>query len=193
MFPLERSEEGVSLPEALPGPTGAERHVKGETVEAISEASTRRQFLELAALVTTGIAVAGTGLEPAWATPPAGKMTRNDLAVGRLPDNITVSTNHPMDFHISQVIFDPGSDSGWHTHPGTALDIVKSGTITLYVEGGDCKPITLEAGRAVFVPAGVRHLARNQGSVPAEAYVTYLVDAGAAPRADAEKPANCPA
>jgi quercetin dioxygenase-like cupin family protein len=162
-------------------------------MEAISEASTRRQFLELAALVTTGIAVAGTGVESAWATPPTGKMTRNELAVGRLPDNITVSTTRPTDFHINHVVVDPGADSGWHTHPGTALDIVKSGTITLYVDGGDCKPITLEAGRAVFVPAGVRHLARNQGSVPVELYVTYLIDAGAQPRADAEKPANCPA
>ena len=161
-------------------------------MEATNEASTRRQFLELAALVTTGIAVAGTGLEPAWATPPAGKMDRHDLATGRLPDNITIATTHPMDFHISQVLFDPGADSGWHTHPGTALDIVKSGTITLYVEGVDCKPMTIEAGRAVFVPAGVRHLARNQGPGPAEVYVTYLVDAGAAPRVDAEKPANCP-
>jgi quercetin dioxygenase-like cupin family protein len=161
-------------------------------MEGISEASTRRQFLGRAALMTTGIAVAGAGVESAWATPPAGKMTRNELATGRLAENMTVATTHPTDFHINQVVFEPGADSGWHTHPGTALDIVKSGTVTVYVQGPDCKPVTIEAGRAVFVPAGVPHLARNQGSVPAEVYVTYLVDAGAPPRTDAEKPANCP-
>jgi hypothetical protein len=42
------------------------------------------------------------------------------------------------------------------------------------------------------VPAGVAHLAANEGSEPAEIYVTYLVAAGAEPRVDAEKPAGCP-
>jgi mannose-6-phosphate isomerase-like protein (cupin superfamily) len=157
-----------------------------------SETSSRRQFLERAALVTTGIAVAGTGVEPAWATPPTGKLTRTELAKGRLAENITVSTSGPTDFHIHQVVIDPGADSGWHTHPGIALDIVKSGTVTAYFQGADCKPVTFQAGQAIFVPARVPHMARNEGSVPAEVYVTYLVDAGATVRGEAEKPANCP-
>jgi quercetin dioxygenase-like cupin family protein len=160
-------------------------------MEAISETSSRRQFLERAALVTTGIAVAGTGVEPAWATPPSGKLTRTELAKGRLAEKITVATNGATDFHIHQVVIEPGADSGWHTHPGTALDIVKSGKVTAYLGGGDCKPVTYEAGQAIFVPPGVVHLARNEGSVPAEIYVTYLVGAGANPRGEAEKPANC--
>jgi quercetin dioxygenase-like cupin family protein len=155
-----------------------------------TEGTTRRQFLELATLLATG-AVIGGSVGTAGATPPSGKVDRTPLALGRLDDRITVSTQGPTDFHIVHVTIAAGADSGWHTHPGTALDIVKSGTVTAYFEGVDCKPRAVEAGEAFFVPAGVPHLARNEGSEPAEIYVTYLVAAGAAPRADAEQPANC--
>ena len=152
--------------------------------------ATRRQFLEMAALVTTGVVVVG-GADPAGATPPTGTSTRTELAQGRLDEDITLATNGATDFHIHRVVVEPGADSGWHTHPGTALDIVTSGTVTAYVAGVDCRPRTVDAGQAIFVPAGVAHLARNEGSVPAEIYVTYLVAAGAAPRTDAEPPGNC--
>jgi quercetin dioxygenase-like cupin family protein len=155
-----------------------------------TEGTTRRQFLEIATLVATGVVVGGHA-DPAGATPPAGRVTRTPLAQGRLDERITVSTQGPSDFHIQHLVVDPGGDSGWHTHPGTALDIVKSGTITAYVAGADCQPVTVEAGQAVFVPAGVAHLARNNGSVPAEIYVTYLVAAGTEPRTDAAPPTNC--
>jgi quercetin dioxygenase-like cupin family protein len=155
-----------------------------------AEGTTRRQFLELATLMATGVVVGGTAAT-AGATPPSGKITRTPLAQGRLDDRITVSTQGPSDFHIQHLVVDPGADSGWHTHPGPALDIVKSGTVTAYV-GGGCQPVKTEAGQAVFVPAGVPHLARNEGSVPAEVYVTYLVAAGTEPRTDVAPPAGCP-
>lgn len=160
-------------------------------MDATDHEATRREFLGLTALVTAGV-VAGGAFQPAGATAPKGKVTRNELGLGRLAEPISVSTNGPSDFHIHQVILEPGADSGWHTHPGTALDIVKTGTVTAYFEGVDCEPVTVEAGQAFFVPAGVAHFAANEGSVAAEIYVTYLVAAGAAPRADAAPPANCP-
>lgn len=153
--------------------------------------TTRRRFLELAAVAATGVVMIGIP-EEAGATPPTGTVSRTPLAQGRLDDQITVSTQTASDFHIQQVIIEPGADSGWHTHPGTALDIVKSGTVTVYVEGTDCEPRRYQAGQAFFVPAGVPHLARNEGEEPAEAYITYLVAAGAVPRVDAPKPESCP-
>jgi quercetin dioxygenase-like cupin family protein len=156
-----------------------------------SDGTSRRQFLELATVVATGVVVGGMA-ERAGATPPTGTVTRTPLAQGRLEDRITVATQGASDFHIQQVVVQPGSDSGWHTHPGTALDIVKSGTITAYIDGADCKPLTVEAGQAFFVPAGVTHMAANEGTEPAEIYVTYLVAAGTAPRAEADPPASCP-
>jgi len=153
------------------------------------EGTTRRHFLELAALAGAGVIVVG-GTE-AGATPPTGTVTRKPLAQGRLDDQITLSTQGPSDFHIQRVTVAPGADSGWHTHPGVALDILTAGTLSVYVEGTKCEPRRFEAGQAFFVPPGVTHMARNEGADPAEVYITYLVAAGAVPRADAAKPANC--
>jgi quercetin dioxygenase-like cupin family protein len=163
------------------------------------EEGTRREFLELATLLGAGVVLAGgaTGLVigagegPAGATPPTGKVTREEFAKGRLADAFKIQTSGPSDFHIQRVVLEPGADSGWHTHPGIALDIVKAGTVTAYLDDGKCEPVKVEAGQAFMFPAGVTHIARNEGKEPAEIYVTYLVTAGADPRKDAEAPANC--
>ena len=153
--------------------------------------TTRRRFLELATVVAAGAMVGGVA-GTAGATPPAGEMTREPLALGRLDEHITVSTSEPSDFHIHRVVVQPGADSGWHTHPGTALDVVTAGALTLYTGDAGCEGRRIDAGQAVFVPKGVAHLARNEGTVPAEAYITYLVTAGADPRTDAAEPQSCP-
>jgi quercetin dioxygenase-like cupin family protein len=153
--------------------------------------TTRRRFLELAGVMATGVMISGMTGE-AGATPPAGTMARERLALGRLNEHVTVATFQPSDFHVHKVVVQPGADSGWHTHPGTALDVVTAGALTVYMGGTDCEPRRIEAGQAVFVPKDVPHLARNEGAVPAEAYITYLVTAGAEPRTDAAAPGNCP-
>jgi quercetin dioxygenase-like cupin family protein len=163
------------------------------------EEGTRREFLELATLLGTGVVLAGgatglvvgAGTGEAAATPPSGKLSRKELAVGRLDDRIKISTSGPTDFHIQHVVLEPGADSGWHTHPGIALDVVTTGTVTAYLEEGNCEPVRVGAGQAFLFPAGVRHLARNETDQPAEVYVTYLVGAGSDPRTDAEAPESC--
>jgi len=37
---------------------------------------------------------------------------------------------------VQQITFAPGGQSGWHTHPGPVIVLVKSGTFTLY-DGDD--------------------------------------------------------
>ena len=168
---------------------------KGEVVGE----GTRREFLELAGLLGAGVVLTGgasglviaAGAGSAGATPPAGKLTREEFAKGRLADAFKIQTSGPTDFHIQRVVLEPGADSGWHTHPGIALDIVKTGTVTAYIDDGECKPVKVEAGQAFLFPAAVTHIARNEGDEAAEVYVTYLVTAGADPRKDAEAPANC--
>jgi len=92
------------------------------------EEGTRREFLELATLLGAGVVLAGgatglvigAGAGQAGATPPAGKLTREELAVGRLADAFKIQTSGPTDFHVQHVVLQPGADSGWHTHPGIA-------------------------------------------------------------------------
>jgi quercetin dioxygenase-like cupin family protein len=156
-----------------------------------AERTSRRKFLELASVLASGVVVLGPGSETAAATPPSGELSRTALAVGRLDERVSISTSGPTDVHIHRLVVQPGADSGWHTHPGVALDIVTKGTATAYVDHDGCGPVRVHAGGAYLVPAGVTHLARNEGSEPTEIYVTYIVPAGMNPRVDAEAPGGC--
>jgi quercetin dioxygenase-like cupin family protein len=97
---------------------------------------------------------------------------------------------------IQQVVFDPGGHSGWHSHPGPAIVLVKSGTLTLY-DGDDraCVGRSYSAGQAFVDPGqGHVHLAGNLSEKEkTEVWVTYLdVPPGASPRIDQPNPQNCP-
>jgi quercetin dioxygenase-like cupin family protein len=117
------------------------------------------------------------GVTAAVATPPAGKSTRNELAVGQVSDEINMQRSSPSDFHIQDVILDPGASTGWHTHPGPEYSVVKSGEIVLQ-RSPACAPVTVKAGQGSFIPGGTPHIAHNDGTAPAEIYVTYTVPAG---------------
>ena len=106
-----------------------------------------------------------------------------------------------------------GGTSGWHSHPGPVLVVVKTGTITFYragkhsgLDGDDenrdngangptCSRTVYAAGSAfVEVPApGHVMLAKNEGSTEATVTATYFAPPGAALRIDRPWPGgNCP-
>ena len=97
---------------------------------------------------------------------------------------------------MQQIVFDPRGYTGWHSHPGPAIALVKSGQFTLY-SGDDptCTGHTYVAGQA-FVDAGQGHvhLGGNPSTTQtAEVWVTYLdVPPGTSPRIDRPAPGNCP-
>ena len=126
---------------------------------------------------------------------------------GKVTDLGAWVTNHPAaasafglpaarkvaaaDFAVQQVTLAPGGATGWHTHPGPALVLVRTGEFTLYNAEAGCTPTTYKAGQS-FVDAGFGnvHIGRNEapaGNV--ELYVVYLAPAGAGVRIDAPKPA----
>lgn len=150
-----------------------------------------RRPLAPVVLMTVVGALLGAGI--AAATPPSG-VSRNGLAKGTIPDSISIQTSSPSDFYVDVVTVQPGGYSGWHTHPGAEVSTVKSGTVTLF-DGRDpeCKPRTVAAGGGFYIPGGMVHAARNDGTAPAEIYVTYILPAGKPPRVESEKPAKCPA
>ena len=165
----------------------------------------------------TAVAVAATvgavGVGTAIATPGTGILGSPILARGTLeadhghhghshkrhkPVKITLQT--PSDVAVQQVTIAPGGSTGWHSHPGPAVVIVKSGSFTLY-DGDDrkCRGTTysVEPGSTVgkvFIDEGRGHvhIGRNEGTTNTELYVTYLdVPAGALPRIDVPDPGNC--
>jgi quercetin dioxygenase-like cupin family protein len=138
-----------------------------------------------AAAIVTGIAVA---------TPGSGASS-TILARGLADEKVKTRGNEPYDVVVQQITIAPGGHTGWHTHPGSAVAVVKAGTLTIY-DGDDssCTAETFDAGEA-YIDAGYGHvhIGRNEGSVPLEILVTYLdVPAGGGPvRIDAANPGNC--
>lgn len=122
-------------------------------------------------------AVSLAGVTAAIATTPSGDISRNELAVGKVTDQIKIDRSEPSDFYIQVVTIAPGAGAGWHSHPGPEYSIVKAGEIVL-VRTPNCEPITLKAGQGFFTPAGMAHTAQNEGKEPAELYVTYTVPSG---------------
>jgi hypothetical protein len=127
--------------------------------------------------------------------------------------DVEIKTKDNTDIAVSNVVVARGGTSGWHTHPGPVLVIVKSGAITFYRAGkhggqnsddenGDNGTNALTCSRTVYptgsafveVPApGHVMLARNEGDGPATVTATYFAPPGAALRIDKPWPGgNCP-
>jgi quercetin dioxygenase-like cupin family protein len=70
----------------------------------------------------------------------------------------------------------PGAAFGFHSHPGVEVAYVLEGTLE-YQLGGK-PPVTLNAGQALFIPAGAFHTAKNVGSVNAVELATFVVEKG---------------
>ena len=127
--------------------------------------------------------------------------------------DVEIKAQDNTDIAVSNVVVAPGGTSGWHSHPGPVLVIVKTGTITFYRAGkhggqnGDdanghngpneptCSRTDYPAGSAfVEVPApGHVMLAKNEGSTETTVTATYFAPPGAALRIDQPWPGgNCP-
>ncbi|HEY0528935.1 MAG TPA: hypothetical protein VGD02_08900 [Gemmatimonadaceae bacterium] len=126
--------------------------------------------------------------------------------------DVEIKSKDNTDIAVGSVVAAPGGSSGWHSHPGPVLVIVKTGAITFYRAGGhsgqgfddaadngngpSCTRTVYPAGSAfVEVPApGHVMLARNEGTVDATVSAVYFAPPGAALRIDQPAPGgNCPA
>jgi|SRR5215211_4167413 len=95
---------------------------------------------------------------------------------------------------MQQIVIGPGGSTGWHSHPGPVVVLIKAGSLTFYSsEDPTCTPHTYSAGQA-FIDRGQGHvhLARNLGGQNVELWVTYFdVPVGGPFRLDAANPGNC--
>jgi quercetin dioxygenase-like cupin family protein len=73
----------------------------------------------------------------------------------------------------ARVDFAPGAVSIKHSHPGEEVAYVLKGSIEYQLEGRE--PVTLKTGEALFIPAGVAHVAKNVGDGEASELATYVV------------------
>jgi Cupin domain len=138
-----------------------------------------------------GVAVATPGLFVS-ASPPVRGTIAEPFKV-KIDGLLKLKTKGPIDVVDQTITIQPGGHTGWHSHPGPVLVVVKSGTFTLY-DGDDptCTPHAFNAG-STFVDQGGGHvhIGRNEGATPVELSVTYLLPVGAGARIDAPRPGNC--
>ena len=128
------------------------------------------------------------------ATPPSG-LTNVPLARGTDVSDGTIPLQVGTDIVMTQITVDPGGSSGWHSHPGGAIVVVKTGSLTVYRSiGSQCDITTYGAGQAFVERPGEVDQVINTGSIPYVLYVTFpRVPQGESPRIDVSPdPGTCP-
>ncbi len=161
----------------------------------------RLAFLAIVAAVSTVLASA------TLATPPSGIVSASVQARAVFADPVDimfkVKGQHQEVTHVrdaqetvmQQIVIGPGGHTGWHSHPGPAVVLVKAGELTFYdSEDRTCTGRTYSAGQAFFDRGqGHVHMARNLSlSQNAEVWVTYFdVPPGGPFRLDAADPRTC--
>ena len=167
-----------------------------------------RRFLYAAA---AGALICGVTAMLSWpgaasATPPknfASDSTRSFFqkirVLSRTDDEgedpkVVIVAKEPSDVYVATNTVAPGGYSGWHTHPGPSVVLVKAGTATVY-EGDDpsCTPVRYPAGTG-FIDAGGTHvhMVRNEGAEQLVTVAFQIIPAGESRRVDAASPGYCP-
>ena len=106
--------------------------------------------------------------------------------------DVELKSHDNTDIVVANIAITPGGTSGWHSHPGPVLVVVKTGALTIY-RGDDptCSPTLHPAGTAFTEEGGVVHIARNEGAVDATTVAIFFVPATAPQRIDQALPGNC--
>lgn len=143
-----------------------------------------------AAFATPGSSAVGTVMARASFT------DRVDLGIRMKHDGKTQVINflHAQDTVMQQIVIGPGGHTGWHSHPGPAIALIKSGELTLYSsDDPNCEGHPYGVGQSFIDPGqGHVHMGRNLTNQTTEVWVTYLdVPPGQSVRLDAADPGNC--
>ncbi len=106
--------------------------------------------------------------------------------------HVEIKSKPAFDLAIQTITFQPGGQSGWHSHPGPVFIQVVSGTMTFYdSDDPSCTPVVRTAGQGFLDYGEHAHLARNESSLEAQNVVTYFAPPGVPLRIDQPRPGNC--
>ena len=120
-------------------------------------------------LLATTVVVAALGV--AAVARQAAAPTFNRTMLQDQP--LSVKDHHGV---MSRSDFQPGAESGRHTHPGEEFGYVLEGTIELMEDGKPAR--RLKAGDYIFVPANTVHNAKNVGTGTLRVLSTYVLETG---------------
>jgi hypothetical protein len=143
----------------------------------------------------------------ALATPGSGVVTSPVVARGAFADSTDIKfkitgfgqqvihARNAQDTVVQQIVIGPGGHTGWHSHPGPVVVVIKAGALTFYSsEDPTCTGRTYTVGQA-FIDSGQGHvhIARNlSASENVELWATYFdVPPGGPFRIDVGDPGTC--
>jgi quercetin dioxygenase-like cupin family protein len=116
-----------------------------------------------------------------------GGLQINTLAQGfNSANHVLMHAKGPSDVLQSQLVFQPAGDTGWHTHPGPVVVVVKTGALTEQHSNG-CVTVHPE-GSVFFETKDEVHRAFNQTGSVVEAYATFISPSGVPPLNPAPDP-----
>jgi quercetin dioxygenase-like cupin family protein len=150
-------------------------------------------FKSAAAVGILLLALSGVVVIRARATPSSG-LTNLPLARGTNASDGTIPLQVGTDVAMVQITVDPGGSSGWHSHPGGAIVVVKQGSLTVYRSiGSQCEIATYGAQQAFVERPGEVDQVINTGTIPYVLFVTFPhVPQGDSPRIDQPDAGTCP-
>ena len=106
--------------------------------------------------------------------------------------DVELKSHDNTDVAVANIGIAAGGSSGWHSHPGPVLVVVKSGTITFYrADNPGCAADVYGPGTSFTEQGGLVANATNQGAEPVVGVATFLAPPLAALRIDEAKPDNC--
>lgn len=147
------------------------------------------------AFLTVGLAglLAAVNAVPGAATQPSG-LTSVTLARGSDLSDGTIPLQEGTDVVMTQITVIPGGSSGWHSHPGGAIIVIKQGGLTLNRSiGSQCETTNYTAGQAFIERPGEVDDVVNTGTTPYVLFVTFpRVPQGGSARIDQPDPRTCP-
>jgi quercetin dioxygenase-like cupin family protein len=147
----------------------------------------------LVALLTAGLVV---GVIAVANGSPGSGFTSVPIARGQSGHHFGVVQHKGNDVVTAQNQADPGGSTGWHSHPGTAVVVLRAGQVTVYSEpvgGGKCRVHTYSAGQVFLERPRNEENIVNTGGVPEQAGVTFFnVPHGGGTFIDRPDPGDCP-
>ncbi|ASY60271.1 cupin domain-containing protein [Sinorhizobium sp. CCBAU 05631] len=120
-------------------------------------------------IIAAALLIVGSGLALQAAKAQQAGIQRTDLVQHDLDTPGREAVQVRVDFEQDAV-------SVKHSHPGEEIAYVLEGSLEYQLEGR--APVILHAGEALFIPAGVAHVAKNVGSGKASELATYVVKKG---------------
>ena len=150
-------------------------------------ARNRTRWVVGASIVAASLTLSGVAV----ATGPTGTVASEVIGAGSTDQKFKLVARPDTNTIVASFTVGANSSTGWHTHPGRTLVIVKSGTFTVY-HADDCSSNVYGPGDAfVELPSSI-HVGRNETAEPVELGVVFFrVPIDGSPRIDQPQPTTC--